>query len=188
MTSVNITNDLKKILRDKFNIKNITASKLKEGFTNTNDYYKYLYELYNKEKEKELDELRQKEKIEIELKEKLDKLKQKNKLKKLKYKLNKKKKLNDVQDNILENIDDNSSIINKGFHSENDLNDAKNDVKCNDTDNDENNNDLNDKDNDSTDEPCNESTDDSSSDENEYKYIETYNDTSIEVKNIYFYK
>ena len=57
--------------------------------------------------------------------EELEKLKQKNKLKKLKYKLNKKKKLNDVQDNISENIDDNSTIINQGFHSENDLNDAK---------------------------------------------------------------
>jgi len=187
MTSINITNDIKKILREKYNINNISTSRIKAGYQSTDDYYKYLYELYIREKNEELEKLKQKEIVENELKDKLDKLKQKNKLKKLKYKLNKKKKLNDVQDNISENDDKPS----QGFHSENDLNDAKNDVKCNDTDNDENNdtnNDLNDKDNDSTDEPCNESTDDSSSDENENNCIETYNDTSIEVKNeLYFF-
>jgi hypothetical protein len=97
MISVNITNGLKKILREKYNIQNITSSRLKAGFLDTNDYYKYLYELYLKDKQKELEQLKEKEKIEIELKEKIDKLKQKNRLKKLKYKLNRKKKLNDVK-------------------------------------------------------------------------------------------
>ena len=32
MISVNITNDLKKILREKYNIQNITSSRLKAGF------------------------------------------------------------------------------------------------------------------------------------------------------------
>jgi hypothetical protein len=77
MTSVNITNDLKKILREKYNIQNITSSRLKAGFTDTNDYYKHLNNLYIREKEIELEQSRQKEKIEIELKEKIDKLKQK---------------------------------------------------------------------------------------------------------------
>ena len=184
MTSVNITNDIKKILREKYNIQNITASRIKAGYQSTDDFYKYLYELYIKDKQIELEQLKEKEKIETELKEKLDKLKQKNKLKKLKYKLNKKKKINnDLQDNISENIDDvKSTINNRGFHSENDLNDAKNDVKCNDTDNDENNdtnNDLNDKDNDSTDEPYDESTDDSSNDINNNKYIESYDNNKL---------
>ena len=194
MTSVNITNDIKKILREKYNINNISTSRIKAGYQSTDDYYKYLYELYIREKNEELEKLKQKEIVENELRDKLDKLKQKNKLKKLKYKLNKKKKINnDLQDNISENIDDvNTTILNQDFNSVNDLNDGKNDFQCNDT-----NNDLNDldvestdiDDNNSTNEPCNESTDDSSSDENENNCIETYNnDTTIELKNdLYIY-
>ena len=78
MTSVNITNDIKKTLREKFNIQNITTSRINAGYQSTDDYYHHLYELYNTEKEKELEQLRQKERIENELKEKIDKLKQKN--------------------------------------------------------------------------------------------------------------
>ena len=117
MTSINITNDIKKILREKYNIHNITASRLKADFTDTNDYYKYLYELYIREKNEELEKLKQKEIVENELRDKLDKLKQKNKLKKIKYKLNKKKKLNnDLHDNISENDDVNSTILNQDFN------------------------------------------------------------------------
>ena len=79
-----INNDLKKILRDKFNIHNITASRIKAGYQSTDDYYKHLNELYNKEKEIELEQLKQKEKLENELKEKFDRIKQKNRVKKLK--------------------------------------------------------------------------------------------------------
>ena len=75
MTSINITNDIKKILREKYNIHNITASRIKAGYQSTDDFYKHLHELYIREKE--LNELKQKEKIQNELKEKLDKLKQK---------------------------------------------------------------------------------------------------------------
>ena len=60
MTSIN--NDLKKILRDKFNIHNITASRIKAGYQSTDDYYKHLNELYNKDKEVELEQLKEKEK------------------------------------------------------------------------------------------------------------------------------
>ena len=116
MTSVNITNDIKKILREKYNIHNITASRIKAGYQSTDDFYKHLHELFIIEKNEELEKLKQKEIVENELRDKLDKLKQKNKLKKIKYKLNKKKKLNnDLHDNISENIDDNSTIINQGF-------------------------------------------------------------------------
>jgi hypothetical protein len=194
MTSVNITNEIKKILREKYNIQNITTARIKSNYKSTDDFYKYLYELYIREKDEELEKLKQKEIVETELKEKLDKLKQKNKLKKLKYKLNKKKKLNnDLHDNISEYDDVNSTILNQDFNSVNDLNDGKNDFLCNDTDNDENNdkdnNSTNLDDNNSTDEPYNRSTDDSSSDENENNCIETYNnDTTIELKNdLYIY-
>ena len=172
MTSIN--NDLKKILRDKFNIQNITTSRIKAGYQSTDDYYHHLYELYNKEKEIELEQLIQKEKLENELKEKIDKLKQKNKLKKLKYKLNRKKKLNYEQ-----NDDDNTTLNDQVINSVNDLDDGKNNVQCNDIDNDENDVQCND---------LNNSTDDISSDENENNCIETYNDTTIEVKNdLYIY-
>ena len=61
----------------------------------------------------------------------------------------------------------------------NDLDDGKNNGQCNDTDNDENNVQCND---------LNNSTDDISSDENENNCIETYNDTTIEIKNdLYIY-
>ena len=71
MTTIN--NDLKKVLRGKYNIHNITISRSKSGFTDTNDYYKYLYELYLKDKQKELEQLKEKERKEIELQDKLDK-------------------------------------------------------------------------------------------------------------------
>ena len=72
MTSVNITNDIKKILRGKHNIHNFTASRIKAGYQSTDDFYKHLHELYIKETE--LNEFRQKEKIENEFRDKLDKL------------------------------------------------------------------------------------------------------------------
>ena len=81
MTSVNITNDIKKILREKYNIQNITAARIKANYKSMDICHKQPYELYFKDKQKELQQSRQKEKIEIELKEKIDKLKQKNKLK-----------------------------------------------------------------------------------------------------------
>jgi len=84
MTSIN--NDLKKVLREKYKINNITASRIKAGYQSSVDYYNYLNNLYIKDKQIELEQLKEKEKIQNELKEKLDKLKQKNKLKKLKYK------------------------------------------------------------------------------------------------------
>ena len=62
MTSINITNDMKKVLREKYNILNITISRTKVGFTDTNNYYIHLNELYNKEKEKELKQLIEKQK------------------------------------------------------------------------------------------------------------------------------
>ena len=124
MTTIN--NDLKKVLREKYKINNITASRIKAGYQSTELFYNYLNNLYIREKDEELEELKQKEKMQNELKEKLDKLKQKNKLKKLKYKLNKKKKLNnDLHDNISENDDVNSTILNQDFNSVNDFNDGK---------------------------------------------------------------
>ena len=72
MTSLNITNDLKKILREKYNIQNITAARIKSNYKSTDDYYKYLYELYINDKQIELEQLKEKEKIGIELKDKLD--------------------------------------------------------------------------------------------------------------------
>ena len=60
MTSVNITNDIKKILREKYNIQNITASRIKAGYQSADGFYKHLHELYIKEKE--LEKLKQKEK------------------------------------------------------------------------------------------------------------------------------
>ena len=81
MTSINITNDIKKILREKYNIQNITTARIKSNYKSTEDYYKYHYELYIREKNEELEKLKQKEIVENELRDKLDKLKQKNKLK-----------------------------------------------------------------------------------------------------------
>ena len=175
MTSIN--NDLKKVLREKYKINNITASRIKAGYQSTELFYNYLNNLYIREKDEELEELKQKEKIQNELKEKLDKLKQKNKLKKLKYKLNKKKKLNDVQDNISENDDKPS----QDFNLVNDLND----FQCNDKDNDiTDDTNIDFQNSDTNNDQCNNESDDISSDENENNCIETYNnDTTIEVKN-----
>ena len=210
MTSIN--NDLKKILRDKFNIHNITTSRLKAGFTDTNNYYIHLNELYNKEKEIEPEQLKQKEKLENELKEKIDKLKQKNKLKKLKYKLNRKKKFNYEQNNISENDDDNTTLNDHVINSVNDLVDGKINVQCNDLNDDTNNNstdntnnnendDINndfqysdtlntdDKHNDSLDDQYNDLNDESSNVINNDKYIESYdNNKTVELRNdLYIY-
>ena len=72
MTSVNISNDIKKIFREIYNIHNITASRIKAGYQSTDDFYKYLYELYIREKDEELEKLKQKEIVENELRDKLD--------------------------------------------------------------------------------------------------------------------
>ena len=125
MTSINITNNIKKVLREKYNIQNITSCRIKAGYQSTDDYYKHLNELYNKGKEVELEQLKQKEKLENDLKEKFDRIKQKNKLKKLKYKLNRKKKLNYEQ-----NDDDNTTLNDHVINSVNDLDDGKNNVQC----------------------------------------------------------
>ena len=79
-----LSNDIKKQLRDFFSIKNISVSKLKEGFYDVNMYYDYL--LAKREK------IEQDKKIEIEQLEKENKKKLRNKLKKLRKKINKKVK------------------------------------------------------------------------------------------------
>ena len=79
-----LSNDIKKQLRDFFSIKNISQSKLKEGFHDVNMYYDYL--LAKREK------IEQDKKIEIEQLEKENKKKLRNKLKKLRKKINKKVK------------------------------------------------------------------------------------------------
>ena len=50
MTTIN--NDLKKVLRGKYKINNITASRIKAGYQSTDDFYKHLHELYIREKMK----------------------------------------------------------------------------------------------------------------------------------------
>ena len=79
-----LSNDIKKQLRDFFSIKNISVSKLKEGFYDVNMYYDYL--LAKREK------IEQDKKFEIEQLEKENKKKLRNKLKKLRKKINKKVK------------------------------------------------------------------------------------------------
>ena len=56
-----INNDLKKVFRGKYNINNISTSKIKAGFETTELFYKHPNELYIKEREKELEQLKQKE-------------------------------------------------------------------------------------------------------------------------------